>query len=112
MEMQAVISGLEYVRDMGLATIHIALDSNYVMQTLVNKWYENWVRPEQRPNWNRWTNLIPLVDELSPSWVKIKGHSKLKGDHYNELVDKLAGEARKEGQEAWLKETVSTASSS
>lgn len=94
MEMQAVISGLEYVREMGLEKIYVALDSDYVRKTMIEKWYLNWKKPEKRPNWDRWQTLISLVNELSPEWVKIKGHSKLEGDHFNEVVDQLAGEAR------------------
>lgn len=110
MEMQAVISGLEYIEP-GMK-VYVVADSNYVIKTLTLEWWKSWKDPAKtRPNWDLWEILIPLARDHEVEFVKVKGHDKVNGDHYNEVVDQMASEARKEGRECASVTQVSTDSS-
>lgn len=89
MEMQAVIGGLEYLTEP--MKVHLVSDSAYVLNTLKKKWYDNWSKPRERPNWDLWERLIVLTMMHDLHYVKVRGHQ---GDYWNDVVDKLAGAAR------------------
>lgn len=99
MEMQAAIEGLSY-----LTTPHhvyLVSDSAYLLNTLRNQWYKKWQQEKDatkpRPNWDLWMRLIELTNYHDVEYVKVRGH---RGDPYNERVDKLCVQARKDGQRA------------
>lgn len=94
-ELSGVIGGLRALTKP--TWIEIYTDSVYVANT-INKWLRGW-------EINGWTNAegepvknIPLLKDLQAEMARhhrvtatwVKGHS---GDKYNELADKLAGEA-------------------
>lgn len=109
MEMQAAIEGLRYLTVPH--HVYLVSDSAYLLNTLKYKWYDSWeyarrsplgVKLSDRPNWDRWLQLINLVQFHTVEYIKVKGHkSKANGgDPYNERADRLAVEARKRGQAA------------
>jgi ribonuclease HI len=96
MEMQAAIEGLQFLEEPH--HVFLVSDSAYLLSTLRFSWYKKWdehKRGNRRPNWDLWQILMGLVDFHEVEYVKVKGHS---GDPYNDLVDKLALEARKARQ--------------
>ncbi|OFW81396.1 MAG: ribonuclease HI [Alphaproteobacteria bacterium RIFCSPLOWO2_01_FULL_40_26] len=94
MEMRAVIEALKVLKRSSKITLHT--DSKYVMEGITN-WIESWKKNNWR-NANRkpvknsdlWLELDVEVKKHQIKWIWVKGHS---GNHYNEIVDKLAREA-------------------
>jgi len=94
MELTAVIGALEKASDSGPVTI--VTDSKYVKDG-ITKWVHSWVKrgwtkADGKPVKNKdlWSKLYRLVqarDAFPPTWEWVKAHH---GDHYNEMVDKLA----------------------
>jgi ribonuclease HI len=104
MEMQAAIEGLASLKIPH--HVYLVSDSAYLLNTLKHGWFDRWEaeRVEHpdlpfRPNWDRWSKLVPLTRFHVVEYIKVKGHkSKAEGgDPYNERADKLAVEARKQG---------------
>ena len=72
-------------------------DSAYVVNCFKDSWYTKW----QRNGWRSakgmvhhrdlWESLITLNNLCVKEWKHVKGHS---GNRFNELADRLAGEAR------------------
>ena len=82
MELQAVISALEYLishKRIG-TNISIYSDSNLLIQSMTLNW-------KRKRNLDLWETLDHLSSSFSITWVKVKGHST---DRYNLQVDRLA----------------------
>ena len=97
MELTATIEALKAI----LKPSNIALytDSQYVKNGITSwifNWKKNgWKTANKKPVANKdlWIELDKYVDFHSVNWFWVKGHS---GDHYNEIVDKLAVKAMNE----------------
>ncbi len=92
MELQAVIEGLRALTRRSSVTVHI--DSSYVMDAIVKRWHVGWVArgwktAAKQPVKNRelWEILLALVERLTITWHKVKGHA---GVELNERCDELA----------------------
>lgn len=93
MEITAVIKGLSALKRFDLPVI-VYSDSAYVINTLNEKWYQNW----QKNNWHTskkqlvknkelWQQLITLINKFKNiKFIKVKGHANNK---YNNYVDAL-----------------------
>jgi ribonuclease HI len=104
MEMFAVIRGLEFlIQEQAVSPIEVTSDSQYVIRG-VNEWCKKWKANEwhRKDEKGRWVPIInpdlwkllhglahvTLAGRCKFTWTR--GHV---GTHYNELCDKLAGEA-------------------
>lgn len=79
-------------------TFTIYSDSAYIINCYKEKWYKKWqkngwVNSKKRPVANKelWECLIPYFEDSRFTFEKVKGHSN---NEYNNLVDKLAVEAK------------------
>lgn len=94
MEMRAVIEALRSVKKP--IEIEIYTDSKYVMDGItswIKSWKQNnWRNANRKPvkNSDLWKMLDEEVVKHKITWNWVKGHA---GNHYNELVDKLARKA-------------------
>jgi ribonuclease HI len=92
-----VRAALEAVRALD-GPLVVVSDSTYVVNCFRDGWWKNWIargwrnaRKEPVANRDLWEPLVDLVrhrDDVTFQWVK--GHN---GDHYNDLVDRLAVDA-------------------
>lgn len=93
MEMTAWIEGLnEMFRSLGPCQILVYSDSQYVGYGAMDR------SRKRRKNVDLWNLIDQAVDQheyVEFCWVK--GHTD---SHYNDIVDRLAGEARKEAVDA------------
>lgn len=104
MEMQGVIESLKWPRVKSSLRIHC--DSAYVVNCIEDDWLTGWrkkgwmtSRDEPVKNQDLWEEMEELIKwHHAVRLLKVKGHS---GDQYNELVDTLAGTARKEARARW-----------
>jgi len=95
MELQAAIEALKSVKKPIKIKLHT--DSNYV-RSGITEWIKKW----QKNGWNRgkiknidlWQELHDLATQFDIEWIWVKGHS---GHKYNDIVDKLASDAAKNG---------------
>ncbi len=75
--------------------VEIHSDSAYIVGCFIDKWYELWEAKSFMgiKNVSYWKRLLELVfkTNMEVTFIKVKGHS---GDKYNDIADKLAGEAR------------------
>ena len=96
MEMRAWIEGLSAIHSsLGPCTVIVYSDSEYVGLGAMDR------RRRRKVNVDLWDDLDDAIDRhLYVEFRHIKGHT---GHHYNEEVDKLAGEARL----AWASRAVS-----
>ena len=92
MELQAVIEGLGALRRPSTVTIHI--DSSYVMDAIVKRWYvgwqaRGWKTSAKQPvkNQELWEALLAALTPHSVTWKKVRGHA---GVELNERCDELA----------------------
>lgn len=87
MEMQAWIKGLECIYNhFGAQTIVVWSDSQYVGYGAMDR------TRKRKINVDLWDELDKIIDRhLYVEFRHVKGHN---GDVFNEMVDKLAGEAR------------------
>ena len=81
--------------------ITIRTDSAYCHNCYVQKWFRNWQKngwknskKEPVANKQLWQQLIPYFENERFSFEKVKGHTGSKD--WNDEVDKLAVEARKQ----------------
>ncbi len=91
MEMQAVISALETLREP--CEVNLYSDSAYV----VNAFLQNWIGKWQANNWKRgrelvknvelWKRLVELTNIHTVQFIKVKGHSD---NEFNNECDALA----------------------
>lgn len=112
MEITAVLEGLMTLewRD-GLEPLEIVSDSAYVINCMHDRWFEGWKRRGWRTssgdpvaNQTLWEQLIEVVERFPVpiTWTHVRGHGRGKNDpaHHvlgNDIVDRLAGAARKDG---------------
>lgn len=102
MELKAVIEGLKKaLEDVNFSKIEICSDSAYVVNSYIKGWIEVWSKNgwitkdgNDVKNKDLWLELNALVKQarqcgVCVQFVKVKGHA---GNHFNELVDKLARE--------------------
>ena len=100
-EMLGVIRGLEHcLTEYPDARILVHSDSAYVINAWKDDWFSgwekrNWKNSRGRPVANKeyWVAMRAAADKLNVEWVHVRGHTGLR---YNELCDRLAGEARRE----------------
>jgi ribonuclease HI len=90
MEVQAVLEALRAVE----GEVTIVSDSTYVVNCFRDRWWVKWQsngwknsKKEPVANTDLWKPLIALVQQRSPSFRWVKGHS---GNPMNDLVDRLA----------------------
>ncbi|MFV9511229.1 ribonuclease HI [Tepidibacillus sp. LV47] len=95
MELTAVIEALKNTPPGSQVTVYS--DSAYVINAFNQKWIQNWLKNGWKTsqgksveNQDLWKTLLPLVEERTVKWVKVKGHS---GNRFNELADQLAVKA-------------------
>lgn len=96
MELTAVISGLESLKEPCKVTIYT--DSQYISNAFDKGWLENWVKngwktAAKKPVKNRelWEKLMALAATHQLKWQWVRGHS---GHPENERCDQLAVKAR------------------
>ena len=91
MEMQAWIEGLNHLfGSFGPCDVLVYCDSQYVGYGAMDK------SRTRRKNKDQWSKIDKAIEQhRSVEFIWVKGHHS---SHFNHLVDKLAGEARKEGQ--------------
>lgn len=92
MELMAVISGLEALREP--CEVTLTSDSTYVINSITQKWLDgwekkNWVKSGNTPvpNADLWKRLIEAMKPHTIEWVWVRGHN---GHPYNERCDRLA----------------------
>jgi ribonuclease HI len=96
MELSAAIGALKTLTRP--CEVDFYTDSQYLRRG-ITEWIEGWAaanfkrKGEPIPNSDLWKKLNPLIQPHQITWNWVKGHS---GNHYNEIVDKLATEARLE----------------
>lgn len=97
MELTAVIQALKALKKPCKVAVHS--DSALIINALTQGWLENWQRrgwkkADKKPVENRelWQALLEAMAPHEVRWVKVKGHAD---DARNNLVDRLAVEARK-----------------
>ena len=94
MELNAVIHAIEDVSLMGVDSMTISTDSQYVkngITTWINAWKRNgWRTSSKDPVKNRelWEQLDKLNAAGNIRWNWVKGHAGIK---YNEMCDTLVG---------------------
>ena len=92
MELMAVISGLEALREP--CEVTLTSDSTYVINSITKKWLDgwakkNWVKSGNTPvpNADLWKRLVEAMKPHTIEWVWVRGHN---GHPYNERCDRLA----------------------
>ena len=102
-ELTAVIDACRYAyHKMDLTdpnpTFTIYSDSAYIINCYKEKWYKKWQlngwkNSKKQPVANKelWEHLIPYFENSRFTFEKVKGHAN---NEYNNLVDKLAVEAK------------------
>ena len=101
MELMAVISGLEALREP--CEVTLTSDSTYVINSITKKWLDgwakkNWVKAGNTPvpNTDLWKRLIEAMRPGKIKWVWVRGHN---GHPYNERCDRLAVAAAEQARE-------------
>ena len=96
MELTAALKALQSLSQPSI--VEIVTDSKYLQRGVV-EWYERWSKNSWRTsdgdaikNSDLWQALAWELKRHTIRWLWTKGHSK---NQYNELADRLAGEARK-----------------
>lgn len=101
-ELIAIIEGCIWAKELyPLEKITIRTDSAYCHNCYTQKWYKNWQKngwknskKEPVANKTLWLQLIPFFENTNFIFEKVKGHTGAKD--WNDEVDKLAVEARKQ----------------
>lgn len=106
MELTAAIKGLQTALPLFAASddpkknLVVHSDSAYLINCVKQKWWQKWQNngwqtsnKKEVANQSLWKQLIPYFQELDVYWDKVAGH---KGVKWNEVVDTLAVNARKE----------------
>lgn len=95
MELMAVISALESLREGCEVTLHS--DSKYVIDALTKGWLQGWkkrgwVKSDKKPVLNKdlWQRLDRAASPHAVTWKWVKGHA---GNPLNERCDELVHEA-------------------
>ena len=92
MELQAVISALESLREPCVVRMHT--DSTYIVKAFTEGWIAGWQRrgwltSAKKPvaNQDLWEELIALCSVHEVEWIWVRGHAN---DALNERCDRLA----------------------
>lgn len=87
MEIKAVIETLKYFKSPIKITIYS--DSQYVVNSIVNKHVYQWFKDKDysKKNLDLWFELIDLLDFHDVSFQWVKGHND---NTFNDIADKLA----------------------
>ena len=92
MELTAVINALKTCHSLGVKTVSISTDSQYVKNG-ITAWIFNWKRngwktasKDPVKNKDLWIELDALRNNFEINWVWVKGHA---GIQYNEMCDSL-----------------------
>ena len=92
MELQAVISGLEALKEP--CEVLLTSDSRYVIDALTKGWARGWqargwIKSDKKPalNADLWEKLLALTEKHRVRYEWVKGHE---GHPYNERCDRLA----------------------
>ena len=95
MELTAVLEGLRTLKEK--CAVHIATDSQYVMNAFEKGWLDNWQAKgwktaAKKPvaNQDLWEALLEETSRHKITWEWVRGHS---GHPENERVDEAAREA-------------------
>lgn len=115
MELTSVIEALKwtlsfstiYLEDKN-SLIKVYSDSNYVVNSINNKWLWSWEEKGWKnssgnvKNKELWEEMISILENISNiEFIKVKGHSNNK---YNNLCDKFAVEEAAKAKEELIKE--------
>ena len=99
MELTAAVEALSILREH--CVVNVITDSEYLKKAFTDSWVKNWqqngwrtARRQPVKNKDLWLKLIELSELHHITWSWVRGHT---GHKDNELVDKLALEARKRG---------------
>lgn len=99
MELTAAVEALSALKEP--CTVTLVTDSQYLKNAFTAGWLRNWQRNGWRTagkqpvkNKDLWLRLLTLSGEHTLSWSWTKGHA---GHAENEIVDRLALEARRRG---------------
>jgi len=99
MELMAVISALEVLKESCAVTIHS--DSKYVVDAMLKGWLQGWKKRGWKKsdkkavlNQDLWRRLDAVASEHEAAWKWVKGHA---GNPLNERCDELVHEAIDEG---------------
>jgi ribonuclease HI len=99
MELMAVISALELLKEPCAATVHS--DSKYVVDAMTKGWLggwkkRGWRKSDKKPvlNQDLWKRLDRAGSDHKVEWKWVKGHA---GNELNERCDELVHEAIDEG---------------
>ena len=92
MELLAVISGLQALKEPCNVTLHS--DSAYIVNAFHQDWISNWIangwRSSKRQpvaNKDLWLTLLELTKLHNVTFAKVKGHSD---NYYNNVCDEIA----------------------
>lgn len=87
MEIRGVLETLKYFEEP--VSIKIYSDSQYVINSIVNKHVYKWFEEKDfsKKNLDLWYELIDLLEIHDVSFEWVKGHN---GNEYNELADRLS----------------------
>lgn len=92
MELTAVINALKTCQSLGVKSVSISTDSQYVKNGITS-WIFNWKRngwktasKDPVKNKELWIELDALRNNFEINWVWVKGHA---GIEYNEMCDTL-----------------------
>ena len=105
MELSAAIYGLNRLVGEGITgfdKVNVYTDSAYLYRCYSERWYINWIRngwsnasKDPVKNQDLWVKLIQYFDNPMVTFHKVRAHTGL--NDYNDMVDKMAVEARKNG---------------
>jgi ribonuclease HI len=93
MELMAAWYALMAAHEAGSATVEIHSDSRYVVDganKYIHKWRVTRFKNGQVKNLDLWKGVDFYLQRMRCTFVWVKAHN---GDHYNEIVDKIAYEA-------------------
>jgi len=89
MELMAVIAALEALKKKNIS-LTIYTDSQYVLNSVVKKWLDNWIRTDfkgGKKNKDLWMRYYQLAKDYTINFVWVKGHAE---NAYNNRCDELA----------------------
>jgi len=89
MELMAVIAALEALKKKNIS-LTIYTDSQYVLNSVVKKWLDNWIRTDfkgGKKNKDLWMRYYQLAKDYTINFVWVKGHAE---NVYNNRCDELA----------------------
>lgn len=106
MELQAVIEGIRFAKNLGYTEIDVYTDSSYVANAILQKWLHKWERNNWKTaskgfvkNTDLWKKMLKFVNnkEVKITFVKVKGHN---GNTFNEMADEEAVKQSRIAKEA------------